>query len=89
MYPFEVHCGMDVAKVRKAYPKLQMLGGISKSEIQFGEKRIDTMLESVDYVLKTGGYIPFGDHFIPPEVNFKNFSYYRRSLNDLIDKYGN
>ncbi len=89
MYPFEVHCGMDVAKVRKEYPKLQMLGGISKSEVQFGEKRIDNMLESVDYVLKTGGYIPFGDHFIPPEVNFKNFSYYRRSLNDLIDKYGN
>ncbi len=89
MYPFEVHCGMDVAKVRKEYPKLQMLGGISKSEIQLGEKRIDKMLDSVDYVLKTGGYIPFGDHFIPPEVNFKNFAYYRRSLNDLIDKYGN
>ena len=50
------------------------------------EKRIDTMLESVDYVLKTGGYIPFGDHFIPPEVNFKNFSYYRNRLNDLIDQ---
>ncbi len=88
MYPFEVHCGMDVAKVRKEYPKLQMLGGISKSEIQFGEKRIDQMLESVDYVLKSGGYIPFGDHFIPPEVDFKNFSYYRRKLNNMIDKYG-
>jgi len=88
MYPFEVHCGMDVAKVRKEYPKLQMLGGISKSEIQFGEKRIDQMLESVDYVLQSGGYIPFGDHFIPPEVDFKNFSYYRRKLNNMIDKYG-
>jgi len=88
MYPFEVHCGMDVAKVRKAYPRLQMLGGISKSEIQFGKKRIDKMLVSVDSVLKTGGYIPFGDHFIPPEVNFENFAYYRRKLNDLIDKYG-
>ena len=88
MYPFEVHCGMDVAKVRKEYPTLQMLGGISKSEIQFGQKRIDKMLESADYVLKTGGYIPFGDHFIPPEVNFENFAYYRRSLNGLIDKYG-
>ncbi len=88
MYPFEVHCGMNVAKVRKEYPKLQMLGGISKSEIQFGEKRIDQMLESVDYVLQSGGYIPFGDHFIPPEVDFKNFSYYRRKLNNMIDKYG-
>ncbi len=88
MYPFEVHCGMDVAKVRKEYPTLQMLGGISKSEIQFGEKRIDQMLDSVEFVLKTGGYIPFGDHFIPPEVDFKNFSYYRTRLNELIDRYG-
>ncbi len=88
MYPFEVHCGMDVAKVRKQYPNLQMLGGISKSEIQLGKKRIDEMLESVDYVLKTGGYIPHGDHLIPPDVDFENFSYYRTKLNKLINKYG-
>ncbi|MEN8158334.1 MAG: uroporphyrinogen decarboxylase family protein [Bacteroidota bacterium] len=88
MYPFETHCGMDVMKVRKQYPKLQMLGGISKTNIQLGPQKIDEMLEPVEYVLKTGGYIPFGDHFIPPEVDFENFSYYRNRLNDLIDKYG-
>jgi len=88
MYPFETHCGMDIVKVRKEYPNLQILGGIPKSEIQLGKKRIDEILEPVDYVLKTGGYIPFGDHFIPPEVDFENFSYYREKLNGLIDKYG-
>ena len=30
LYPFEVRAGMDVAEVRKAYPRLQMLGGIDK-----------------------------------------------------------
>ena len=25
MYPFEVHCGMDIVAVRKQYPRLQML----------------------------------------------------------------
>ncbi|MEI6050330.1 MAG: uroporphyrinogen decarboxylase family protein [Bacteroidota bacterium] len=88
MYPFETHSGMDIVKVRKQYPKLQMLGGISKSEITKGKKRIDEILIPVDQVLKTGGYIPFGDHFIPPDVDFENFSYYRNMLNGLIDKYG-
>jgi uroporphyrinogen-III decarboxylase len=85
MYPFETHCGMDIVKVRKQYPRLQILGGIPKSEIQLGKKRIDEILEPVAKVLKTGGYVPFGDHFIPPDVNFENFSYYRNKLNGLID----
>ncbi len=86
MYPFEVHCGMDIVKVREQYPKLQMLGGIPKSEIAKGKQRIDEILEPVEKVLKTGGYIPFGDHFIPPDVDFDNFSYYRNKLNKLIDE---
>jgi uroporphyrinogen-III decarboxylase len=85
MYPFETHCGMDIVRVRNQYPDLQILGGIPKSEIQLGAKRIDEILEPVEQVLKTGGYIPFGDHFIPPEVDFENFSYYRSKLNDLIE----
>jgi len=40
----------------------------------------------VKELLKTGGYIPFGDHFIPPEVNWEDFKYYRNKLNDIIDK---
>ena len=88
MYPFETHCGMDIVKVRKQFPGLQMLGGISKSEIRFGKMRIDEILEPVDFVLKTGGFIPFGDHFIPPEVDFNNFSYYRNKLNRIIDQNG-
>jgi uroporphyrinogen decarboxylase len=88
MYPFETNCGMDIVKVREKYPKLQILGGIPKSDIQKGKKRIDEFLEPADRVLKTGGYIPFGDHLIPPDVDFENFSYYRNKLNNLIDKYG-
>ncbi|TSA33372.1 MAG: hypothetical protein D4R64_14280 [Porphyromonadaceae bacterium] len=88
MYPFETHCGMDIVKVRKKYPSLQMLGGIPKSEIVMGKKRIDEILEPVEIVLKSGGYVPFGDHLIPPDVNFENFTYYRNKLNSMIDRYG-
>ncbi len=89
MYPFETHAGMDIVKVRREYPHLQMMGGIPKSEIAKGPKRIDEFLEPVEEVLKTGGYIPYGDHFIPPEVTWDTFRYYRRRLNEIIDRYGN
>jgi len=88
MYPFETHSGMDIVKVRKQYPKLQMMGGIPKSEIAKGKQRIDQILEPVDEILKTGGFIPFCDHLVPPDVDFENFKYYRNKLNSLIDKYG-
>ena len=39
-------------------------------------------------VLKSGGYIPFGDHLIPPEVRWADFRYYREKLNRLIDAVG-
>lgn len=85
MFPFEVHCGMDIVKVRKQFPKLAIMGGIPKSEIVYGRERIDQILQPVEAVLKTGGYIPFGDHFIPPEVEWNDFIYYRSKLNSIID----
>ncbi len=88
MYPFEAHCGMDIIKVRKEYPELQICGGIPKAEIAKGKDRIDAILEPAEAVLKTGGYIPFGDHFIPPDVSWEDFKYYRNKLNALIDAQG-
>ena len=89
MYPFEAHCGMDIVKVRREYPNLQMLGGIPKSEIAKGREVIDKILEPAEEVLKTGGYVPFGDHAIPPDVPWEHFLYYRTRLNEIIDKFGN
>lgn len=88
MLPFEVHCGMDVVKVRELYPQLSIMGGVPKSRILLDKADIDSFLEPVAKVLQTGGYIPFGDHFIPPEVPFEGFAYYRNRLNEIIDKCG-
>jgi hypothetical protein len=85
LYPMEASCGVDIVKVRKMYPRLQLMGGVPKSEILKGPQRIEEILEPVKAVLATGGYIPFGDHLIPPEVHWNEFSYYRRRLNELID----
>ncbi|MHB1484697.1 MAG: uroporphyrinogen decarboxylase family protein [Saccharofermentanales bacterium] len=86
MLPFEVNCGMDVLKVRHEYPGLALMGGIPKSEIQLGKARIDEILAPVGELLKYGGYIPFGDHFIPPEVEWEDFVYYRTRINEIIGR---
>ncbi|MEW5816715.1 MAG: uroporphyrinogen decarboxylase family protein [Spirochaetota bacterium] len=85
MYPIEASCGMDVVRVRKTFPTLKMMGGIPKYEIRYGKKRIDEILEPVQTAYKLGGYIPFGDHLIPPEVHWNDFKYYRERLNNIID----
>jgi uroporphyrinogen-III decarboxylase len=85
MYPFEAHTGMDIVKVRKEFPDFAMMGGIPKSEICKGKQRIDQILEPVGRVLKTGGYVPHCDHFVPPEIPWEEFKYYRNRLNQIID----
>ena len=85
MYPFEVHTGMDILEVRKKFPELAIMGGIPKSEIAKGKNRINQILEPVEKLIKMGGYIPFADHLVPPEVSWEDFKYYRNKLNDIID----
>ncbi|RPJ23367.1 MAG: hypothetical protein EHM35_17345 [Planctomycetaceae bacterium] len=88
IFPFETHTGMDIVRVRKDFPQLQMMGGIPKSDIVKGPAAIEKFLEPVQAVLKTGGYIPYGDHFIPPDVSWEGFKYYRTRLNEIIDQNG-
>jgi hypothetical protein len=65
-----------------------MTGGVPKSDIGLGKDAIERFLGPVEAVLKTGGYIPFGDHFIPPDVSWEGFRYYRSRLNEVIDRLG-
>jgi len=85
LYPMEANAGMDVLTVRKKFPELQILGGIPKSRIALGRVEVDKILQPIAALLKKGGYIPSGDHLIPPEVSWDDFKYYRYKLNYLID----
>lgn len=88
LYPMEASAGMDVLAARKKYPDLQILGGVPKSRLAHGKAEIDRFLEPIAELLKTGGYIPHGDHLIPPDVSWEDFRYYRDKLNHLIDNLG-
>jgi uroporphyrinogen decarboxylase len=88
LYPMETSTGMDIRKIRKAYPRLQMLGGISKHSVSQGKASTDESLATVAALLKKGGYVPFIDHSVPPAVSWEDFLYYRKKLNSLIDAGG-
>jgi len=85
MWPFEHTAGTDVLSIREKYPTLVMSGGIAKSAIAGGRLAIDAALKPIGEMLRRGGYIPHIDHFVPPNVSFEEFGYYRMQLNDLID----
>ncbi len=84
LYPFEVQAGMDVRQIREDFPNLQILGGIDKKELAGGQEQIDAELERrLPGMVSKGGFIPMGDHQIPPDVSWENYLYYRRRLAQL------
>ena len=84
LYPFEVTGACDIREVRRAYPRFQILGGIDKKAIAAGREAIDAEMESkVPALRQAGGFVPFIDHTVPPDVSWENFCYYRRRLAGL------
>jgi hypothetical protein len=84
LYPFEMRAGMDVAEVRARYPHLQMLGGVDKTALALGPEAIDRELMRIAPVIKGGGYVPACDHYVPPDVSWQNFRYYRQGLTAIL-----
>jgi uroporphyrinogen decarboxylase len=85
LMPFEQQAGNDLAEIRKKYPELIIWGGIDKNELSKDKEHIDKELDKVSWLIKQGGYIPFNDHLVPPNVSWENFKYYREKLNKIVD----
>jgi uroporphyrinogen decarboxylase len=84
LQPFEVRAGNDIERLRKNYPKLEILGGIDKTALQSREM-IDRELDKVERMLAKGGYIPYVDHAYPPDISYENYRYFREKLNRIVD----
>lgn len=85
LMPFEQQAGNDLIEIRKKYPELIIWGGINKNDLAKGKEYIDKELDKVTWLIKQGGFIPFNDHIVPPNVSWENFKYYREKLNEIID----
>lgn len=87
LYPFEVNAGMNVTEVRKAFPRLQIIGGLDKTQIARGPAAIDAeLVAKVPYMLEHGGYIPTFDHYVHPDVAWEDFAFYRRRIAEMIEQ---
>ncbi|MGD2155556.1 MAG: uroporphyrinogen decarboxylase family protein [Anaerolineales bacterium] len=88
LFPFEVQAGMDVVEVRQRFPQLLIQGGLDKVKVAQGKAAIDAELEAkLPFMLSHGGYIPFLDHLVPPDVSWDNFLHYRERVNQYIESY--
>lgn len=86
LYPFEVQAGNDIRSFRKEYPRLQILGGLDKIAVAHGREATERELsDKMPFMLKQGGFIPFLDHYVPPDISFEDFSYYRKRVKEYIE----
>jgi uroporphyrinogen decarboxylase len=78
LWPMEQACGMDPVRLRGIYGRdMAYAGGIDKRALMRDKRAIDEELQAkVPPLLESGGYIPFVDHTVPPEVSYENFLYY-------------
>lgn len=82
--PWEVAAGNDIERVRDEYPNLGIMGGIDKRALT-SKETIDKELAKVSRMIARGGFIPYVDHAVPPNVSWENFKYYRERLNDIVN----
>jgi uroporphyrinogen decarboxylase len=84
---FPVEAVTNIVSVREAFPGLRLMGGVDKTKL-FGlnQENIDAELRRIEPVLKRGGYVPHIDHAVSQDISWESFRYYRKGLNDIIDR---
>ncbi len=84
-YPLEVTADMDAVRLRKKYGKnLILAGNIDKRALAKDKNAIEKeVLSKVPFLISGGGYFPSLDHFCPPDVPYKNYTFYLETLRKL------
>lgn len=86
LLPFEIQAGMNIEKVRAQYPDLIIMGGIDKTALSKGKDSIRREIEKAARMINTGGYIPYADHAVQPDVSFENYKFFRNELKKVLGK---
>ena len=83
-HPCEVAAGSDPLTLRRQFPGCRLMGGLDKRAIASGWEGVDAVLCHVQPLLQEGGYIPFLDHFVPPDVSYDTYRYYLERRRELL-----
>lgn len=78
LFPIEVGTwNADPIELRRRFGKrLLMMGGFDKRILAAGWQAIDAEIDRLAPLAEEGGYIPFCDHRVPPDVPLRNYVYY-------------
>jgi hypothetical protein len=80
-YPIERAAGMDSIQLRQRFGReLRLMGGIDKRAMIAGPNAIDAEINNILPLLKEGGYIPWCDHHVPPDVPLRHYQYYVKQM---------
>ncbi len=80
-YPMERAAGMDPVALRARFGReLRLMGGIDKRAMIAGPNEIDAELAHVAPLCAEGGYLPWCDHHVPPDVPLAHYRYYVRRM---------
>ena len=85
-YPLEVAADCDAVGYRERFGKdVLLLGNIDKRVLRDGATKADIeqeVMSKVPQLVRGGGYSPFVDHAVPPDVPFENFQYYMELIHE-------
>jgi len=85
VYPCEIAAGSDPVKLRKMAPDVSLSGGVDKRAL--GTNGIDGVkseLRRLQPLIREGGFIPYVDHFIPPDISYNTFCYYMQLKREVL-----
>ena len=85
VYPCEVAAGCDVVAYREKYGKdLILIGGIDKRALRTTREAVEEeVMGRAPKLLESGGYVPFVDHAVPPDVPLDCFQHYLRLVKQI------
>jgi uroporphyrinogen decarboxylase len=77
LFPFEVNSCAHPGELLDQYSgELRIMGGVDKMRLAEGPEAIKKYLKSLEKYVARGGYIPFCDHRVPPNVKEADYLYY-------------
>jgi hypothetical protein len=87
LYPLEIAADTDPVALRREHGhELRLAGGIDKRVLRDGCTKRDIEREvtsKVPGLVRDGGYSPWVDHAVPPDVPFANFRYYMDLIHEI------
>jgi len=80
--PLERQAGVDVRRIREAYPRWIMIGGFDKTVMHLGEEAMRAEFERLLPAMRSGRFVPGVDHQTPPDVSLENYRAYVKLLKE-------